>query len=134
MAKDRKAGTRGGERRRSRPAAYRLGLHGETLAAFFLRLKGWRILARRYRAGSGEIDIVARRGKTVAFVEVKARASREAALLAITPQGRRRIAAAARSWQAGREDLANVTLRFDAVLIVPFRLPEHVENAFEGTG
>jgi putative endonuclease len=121
-------------RQKGRLAAYRLGLRAETLAALFLRLKGFRILARRYRAGSGEIDIIARRGATVIFVEVKARASREAALAALTPQGRRRIAAAARHWQAGRRDLGNATLRFDMVLIVPFRLPEHVINAFEAEG
>lgn len=117
-------------RRRTRPAAYRLGLKAETLAALWLRLKGWRILARRHRAPGGEIDIVAVRGDTVIFVEVKARASREAALAAITPAAARRVAAAARHWQSGRGGLADKTLRFDAVLIVPFRWPLHVADAF----
>lgn len=123
-----RTGPEGGRDRRR--GAYRLGLRAETLAAVFLRLKGWRILARRYRAGSGEIDIIARRRDTIAFVEVKARADREAALAAITPQAQRRIAAAARSWCAGREDAARAVLRFDAVLILPRRLPEHVADAF----
>lgn len=126
-------GAREAPRRRQRSAAYRLGLRAEAFASVFLRLKGWRILARRYRAGSGEIDIIARRGKTVIFVEVKARSTREAALTAITPHAARRISAAARQWQAGREDLHDATLRFDAILIRPFRLPEHVVNVFEGS-
>ncbi|MAA97306.1 MAG: hypothetical protein CMN87_00870 [Stappia sp.] len=125
-------GEKGPARRRPRPAAYRLGLRAEALAALFLRLKGWRILARRYKAGTGEIDIIARRAKTVIFVEVKARATRDAALAAITPHAARRISAAARQWQSGRGDLQDATLRFDAVLVVPLRLPEHVSNIFEG--
>lgn len=113
-----------------RRGAYRLGLRAETLAAALLQLKGWRVLARRYRAGGGEIDIIARRGATIAFVEVKARTSRDQALASITPRARRRIASAARSWCAGREDLGAATLRFDAILVLPWRLPEHVADAF----
>jgi len=115
---------------RRRRGAYRLGLRAETLAALYLRAKGWRILARRFRAGGGEIDIIARRGDTIAFIEVKARADREAALAAITPATRRRIASAARTWCAGREDLSLMTLRFDAVLVCPWALPVHVADAF----
>jgi putative endonuclease len=115
---------------RKRRSAYLWGLRAETLAVIALRLKGWRILARRYKTGSGEIDIIARRGDTIAFVEVKARATREAALAAITVQGQRRIAAAARVWQAGREDADAATLRFDAVLVVPRRWPIHIADAF----
>lgn len=113
-----------------RRGAYRLGLRAETLAALLLRVKGWRILARRYRAGGGEIDIIAKRGDTVAFVEVKARASRDQALTSITPRARKRIASAARSWCAGREDMRTATLRFDAILVLPWRLPEHITDAF----
>lgn len=113
-----------------RRGAYRLGLRAETLAALYLRAKGWRILARRFRAGSGEIDIIARRGRTIAFIEVKARGNRDAALTAITPSAQRRIASAARTWCAGREDLGAMTLRFDAVLVSPWRLPVHIADAF----
>ena len=117
--------------RSDRQNAYRLGLSAEGRAAFFLRLKGWRILARRYKAATGEIDIVAVKGDTVAFVEVKARASRDAALLAITPAAQRRIASAARVWQAENPWSVAYTLRFDAVLAGRgFRL-SHVQNAFE---
>ncbi|NRG16757.1 YraN family protein [Rhizobiales bacterium] len=121
-----------GRNRSDRRKAYRLGLSAEGRAAFFLRLKGWRILARRYKAATGEIDIVALKGDTVAFVEVKARASREAALLAITPAAQRRIASAARIWQAENPWSSAYTLRFDAVLAGRgFRL-SHVQNVFEG--
>ncbi|WP_349358863.1 YraN family protein [Stappia sp.] len=115
---------------RSRQAAYRLGLRAETRAALALRLKGWRILARRFRSNGGEIDLIARKGDTIAFVEVKARASRDAALLSITPHAQRRIAAAARAWRSQAAAPDSATFRFDAVLIVPRRWPEHIADAF----
>ncbi|PTW63232.1 putative endonuclease [Breoghania corrubedonensis] len=117
--------------RRARRAAYRLGLAAETRAALWLRLKGYRILARRHKTPVGEIDLIARRGRTVAFVEVKARANRDAALEAITPQARRRIVEAAHLWLAKNPGAMNATLRFDAVLIVPRQLPRHLANAWE---
>ena len=118
------------DRRRTRHAAYRLGLRAETRAALALQLKGWRILARRFRANGGEIDIIIQRGETIAFVEVKARATRDAALAAITPVAQRRIASAARLWQARFSERTTWVFRFDAVLIVPWRWPEHVIDAF----
>ncbi len=71
-------------------AAHLYGLRAETLAALFLRAKLYRILAQRYRVQGGEIDIIAQRGDTIAFVEVKARADLDAAMISITPQTRRR--------------------------------------------
>lgn len=115
----------------SRQKAYRAGLFAESLASFWLRLKGWRILARRYRAATGEIDIIARRRDVVAFIEVKARRTFDEALLAISPASQRRIAAASRIWLAANPRAAAMTLRFDAVLIAPGKLPRHVENAFQ---
>ncbi|ADZ68476.1 YraN family protein [Polymorphum gilvum] len=116
-----------------RRRAYRLGLGAETLAAWALRLKGWRILARRFKAGPGEIDLVARKGNIVAFVEVKARRSRDAALEAITPASRRRIVRAAKVFVARHPKAVFHTLRFDVVLVVPGRWPEHIEDAFPDT-
>jgi putative endonuclease len=63
----------------SRRAGYRQGLRAETIAALFLRLKGYRILARRFTSPVGEIDLVARRGTSLVFVEVKARPTLDAA-------------------------------------------------------
>ncbi len=115
----------------SRKKAYRAGLFAENLASIWLRLKGWKILARRYRAATGEIDIIAKRRDVVAFVEVKARRNFDDAILAISPSGQRRIAAASRVWLAANPQAAALTLRFDAVLIAPRRFPRHVENAFQ---
>ena len=67
----------------NRQAAEKRGRGAETLACWYLRLHGWRILARRARVPGGEVDIVARRGRTLAFVEVKARASEDAAAFAL---------------------------------------------------
>lgn len=117
--------------RHARRAAYRLGLSAETRAALWLRLKGYRILARRYRTPRGEIDLIARRGKTIAFVEVKARANRNAALEAISPQAQRRIVEAAHIWLSTNPGCMDVTLRFDAMLIAPRRLPHHMANAWQ---
>lgn len=119
-------------RRDRRRAAFRLGLRAEWVAAQWLRLKGFRILDQRFRTGRGEIDLVARRGATVAFVEVKARSSRGKALESVGPQTRRRIIDAANIWISRNPNYTNYVFRFDIMIIVPFRLPEHLQNAFEG--
>ncbi|MFC3639067.1 YraN family protein [Camelimonas fluminis] len=93
------------------------GASAETIAAWLLRLKGYRILARRFRAGTGEIDLIAARGDVIAFVEVKARRRRDDAAIAITADKQRRIASAARIWLARHPGLVNRTLRLDAVFI-----------------
>ena len=86
--------------RADRRLAERRGRRAETLAAWYLRLKGYRILARRYRTPVGEIDLIARRGRLVAFVEVKQRPSDAEGAEAITATSRRRIARAASAWLA----------------------------------
>lgn len=115
----------------ARRAAYAYGLHAETIATLWLRARLYTILARNYRIQGGEIDIVARRGRTIAFVEVKARATLEDAAIAITPQKRRRIGCAVNRWLATHPWAAGFTLRADALFIAPGRLPRHVEHAFE---
>lgn len=119
------------ERRRK---AVRSGRRAEALAAWWLRLKGYRIEARGFRAPAGEIDLIARRGRVLALVEVKARRSLEAAGEAIAPRQRRRIARAAEAYLQRRPALANLELRFDAVLIVPGRLPRHLPDAWRNDG
>lgn len=109
------------ERRRR---AYSFGLRAESLATLYLRLTGWRILARRYLAPGGEIDVIAMRGDVVAFVEVKARGTLEAAAIAITPEKRRRISRAARRWVAQNPWAMDKTLRGDAMLLAPRRWPQ----------
>jgi putative endonuclease len=88
--------------RRGRRKAERRGKRGEGWAAWLLRLKGYRILARRARTPLGEIDIIARRGRVTAFIEVKTRDTRDAAMAAVTPWQARRIRDACRWWIAGR--------------------------------
>jgi putative endonuclease len=115
----------------NRQAAERRGRGAETLACWYLRLKGWRILARRARVPGGEVDIVARRGRTLAFVEVKARATEEASALALDEWRLRRVVAAAerlspRYMHDGDE------VRIDALFIVPHRWPRHMTNVWCG--
>ncbi|MBO0733233.1 MAG: YraN family protein [Methylocapsa sp.] len=97
----------------------------ERLAALVLVLKGYRILARRYRAKGGEIDIIARRAGTVAFVEVKIRPTLDEARDSIAEVKRRRISRTARAWLASNPWAAALTWRGDAIFIAPWRLPHH---------
>lgn len=113
-----------------RRRAHHAGHGAEWAAILCLRLKGYRILARRYLIKGGEIDIVARRGSTLAFVEVKLRATLDEARIAIEPAKRRRMARAARVFLA-RHRVSGLTLRADAVYCAPWRWPRHMPAAFE---
>ncbi|MBS0475850.1 MAG: YraN family protein [Proteobacteria bacterium] len=104
------------------------GRRGEWLAAWFLRLKGWRIVARRIKTPRGEIDLIAKRGKTIAFVEVKWRASAEQADQAIDPWRLRRVVEAATA-VAPRFARNGEDLRVDVLLLAPGRWPRHIVNA-----
>ena len=115
---------------RARRRAYRAGLAAEWAAILCLKLKGYQILARRFVVKGGEIDIVARRGATIAFVEVKLRAALDDALIAIEPAKRRRMACAARVF-VSRHRVVGRTLRADAIYCAPWRWPLHIPAAFE---
>ena len=116
-----------------RQVAFRLGLSAETRAAAWLMAKGFRILARRWKSPVGEIDLVARRRRLLVFVEVKARATFDDAAEAVTERQRRRIIAAAQAWLARHGAGLDCDIRFDAVLVVPRRLPRHIKAAFDAT-
>jgi putative endonuclease len=116
------------ERRRE---AHIYGLRAESIAAIVLRLKGYTILARRFVVSGGEIDLIARRGGSIAFVEVKARADLEVAAIAISATKRRRIARAARVWLTRNPWAASLTLRGDAVFVARGRLPHHEPDAYK---
>jgi putative endonuclease len=116
---------------RSRKRANRRGRNAEIRAALFLRLKGYRILARNYRCRAGELDIVAQRRATIAFVEVKTRHSRAAALEAVNAHGRRRIIAAAAHWRGRFRQSDDCTFRFDVVVMDRWGWPSHLVSAFE---
>ncbi|MDH5747927.1 MAG: YraN family protein [Rhodospirillales bacterium] len=110
--------------------ARRYGRYAETLSAWLLRAKGYRILERGFRVPQGEIDIIARRGRIVAIVEVKARATREQAAYALKPRQQRRIRRAAEAFLAARPGLCGLDIRFDVILISPWRPPRHLCDAW----
>jgi putative endonuclease len=118
------------ERTKRRRGAHLYGIKAESIAALMLRIKGYRILARRFVVSGGEIDLIAKRGGSIAFVEVKARADIEAAAIAISAAKRRRIARAARVWLARNPWAAGLNLRGDAVFVAPGRLPRHAPSAY----
>jgi putative endonuclease len=113
-----------------RREAHIYGLRAESIAALLLRLKGYTILAQRFVVSGGEIDLVARRGGSIAFVKVKARANLEVAAIAISATKRRRIARAARVWLMRNPWAAGLTLRGDAVFVARGRLPRHEPDAY----
>lgn len=96
-----------------------------------LRLKGYRLVARRWRCPVGEIDLIVRRGQILAFVEVKARRTVDDAAESIDRRTRARIARAARVFLQQRPDLSVLDARFDAVLVAPDRWPDHRVDAWQ---
>ena len=118
---------------RARRSAYRHGHLAEFLAAALLLLKGFRLLARRYRTPLGEIDLIVKRGRTIAFVEVKARAFERDALESVGRAAERRIVAAADLWLAKHPAATGLDLRYDMVVVAPWRLPKHLPDAFRPT-
>ena len=115
----------------SRRKAYKAGRGAERLAAFWLRLKGYRIVATGYKTPVGEIDLIVKRGGVLAFVEVKVRPTRREAADAISPRQQDRIARAAGWFLNSRPDFAAMTCRFDAVLVVSRKLPIHIAAAWD---
>jgi putative endonuclease len=115
--------------RRGRKKARAFGLHAENLASLWLRLKFYRIVARNVVAPGGEIDLVARRGGLIVFVEVKARPTLDQAFFAIDSAKAARISRAARFWLAANGWAAGSAFRGDAVFVAPWRRPRHVEGA-----
>jgi putative endonuclease len=118
-------------RSKARQKAERLGHAAEWRAVWRLRLAGYSILARRYKTRLGEIDIVARRGDLLAFVEVKARTELDTALFAL--QGRQfgRVARAASLFIANHPRHAACSIRFDAVLVGGGLWPRHLPGVWQ---
>ena len=112
-----------------RQAAERAGRRAEGLAALLLTFKGYRILAWRFRCEAGEIDLIAQRGGTIAFVEVKSRPTHDEGLWAVTSVGEARIAAAAGLWQARFGRGFRGTYRYD-VITVARGWPKHHPDAW----
>jgi len=121
----------GREVRSQRRAARGFGLRAEAAALALLFCKGYRILARRYHAPGGEIDLIAARGGTIAFVEVKGRPALAMARIAISEAKRRRISRAAAHWIGRHRSVTGSNFRGDAIFVAPWGWPRHVVGAFE---
>jgi len=116
------------DERRRRSEGY--GRFAEALCRGLLRVKGYRILATRLKTPLGEIDIVARRGDTLAVVEVKARRNWASASEAVGARQLGRLSRAAHVFLAANPQYAGLTLRFDVMLVTPFALPRHLQDAW----
>ena len=112
-----------------RRKAEKRGRRGEYLAAAALMLKGYSILELRHKTPMGEIDIIARRGKLIAFIEVKARPTIDDAINAITHKARQRICAAGAAYMA-RKRLDDFDQRYDVMAVCPRRWPAHIRDAW----
>ena len=110
--------------------SYQTGLIAEALCRMALRLKGYSIIAARYRSPMGEIDIIARRGGSLALVEVKARPSQETAAEAILHRQCARLERAALDFIARNPHLNRHRIRFDVMLVAPWRWPVHIKDAW----
>ena len=115
----------------ARRLAERRGRFAETIALCVLVLKGYRIVARRFRTPVGELDLVARRGRTLAVVEVKQRESLTAAVEAVAPVQQQRIARAAAWFVANRPDCRGCDTRFDVIALAPWRWPRHLTDGWQ---
>ena len=114
-----------------RELAEKRGRQGEAIAAWWLRLHGWRIVGQRLKTPRGEVDLIARRGKTIAFIEVKARVKQSDLATAIDGWRLRRVAAAAEQllprYGKGAENM-----RIDVILVAPWRWSHHLVNVWHG--
>ena len=115
----------------ARKDTYKFGLLAETLAGLFLMAKGYRILERRYKTPVGEIDLIARRGKTIVFIEVKARGELTAALESVTPNMKNRITRAGQYFLSSHPALSSCDMRFDLIALAPPFYLRHLDNAWQ---
>ena len=106
------------------------GRFGETFACFALRLKRYRIIARNVRTNAGEIDIIARHGKTLCFIEVKSRKTHRLALESLSVRQQNRIIRAAWAFLSQNPRYSTYQIRFDFMAVVAYRWPLHLKNAW----
>lgn len=111
-------------------AAEARGRQAERRAALWLRLKGYSILAARVKLPAGEIDLVARKGRLIAFVEVKMRTRRDDAPGSVSVQSWQRISRAAEAWMGQRPRFSDFGWRYDIIALAPGRLPQHLKDAW----
>jgi putative endonuclease len=111
--------------------AYRRGIRAEIIAGLYLTLTGWRVLAWRWKCPLGEIDLVAKNGKVITFIEVKARQNEQSALDSITAHQWSRISNAADIFMSQQRQYADCSWRFDAIIIVPRQWPKRFKNMWD---
>ena len=116
--------------RNRRRKAQRWGHVSEWLAAFALTLKGYRIVAMRYKTKLGEVDLIAKRGDLIAMVEVKARNDVMSAVDAVTHESQTRIRSAGDLWLSKQACAAQYSIRYDIIAVRPWRWPTHLPDAF----
>ena len=117
----------------ARQAAFQVGVSAESRAAAYLTGRGYAIAARRFKSPVGEVDIVARRGRELIFVEVKARHRLDDAAWSVTPRQQKRIVAAAEAWLADHPDDGTCDIRFDVILVARNGRAQHIAAAFDAT-
>lgn len=110
--------------------SYQKGTRAESLATFLLRLKGYRILEKRFKTPLGEIDLIAKKGKTVVFIEVKRRGTLEEGFYAIRLPQQKRIERAALLYLQRRKKFQHLGIRFDVMVMMPWRV-KHLKNAWQ---
>ena len=111
-------------------SSYATGIAAECRAKGLLESKNYLILAQRYKTKGGEIDLVAKRGDHLAFVEVKGRKTQEEAAWSVLPRQQARIAVAAEVFLGEHAELAHCSASFDVILVTPNRGCSHIEQAF----
>lgn len=116
--------------KKKKQRAYKRGQSAEYIAAFYLLCKGYRILSLRFKTPIGEIDIVAKRGNLIAFIEVKARSTKRDAVDAVSFQSQYRIRSASEIWLARYDQSRKYSYRYDIIALQPLRLPQHLIDAF----
>ena len=109
---------------------YDRGLWAENLAQAYLIVKGYRILEKRYKTKMGEVDIIAKKKKSIIFIEVKSRQTQRQALESITLIARRRIQGAALQYMSHKK-LTDTAMRFDLITVVPPFNIQHLDNAWQ---
>lgn len=116
--------------RQNRIASFRRGHFAEIWAALWLTMKGYRIVARRFKTPVGEIDLIAKKRDLAIFVEVKARRDSQIGVDAVTYQAQNRIRAASDIWLSRQKNYHILSQRYDIIVISPWQLPHHFIDAF----
>lgn len=113
--------------------AFLWGIIAEWMAIAWLISHGFHILKHRHRSKHGEIDIIAQQGDTLVFIEVKARKDHRTALESISPRQMIRIERAAQAF-ASRGNYTSMNMRFDVITCIPWRIPQHLPDAWRPLG